>query len=61
VARDPAGPQADEARVRAIEAGREAWHRGSDPDDEARFLQDAADYLERDDAAQKERVKRLLR
>ena len=61
VARDPTGPQADEARVRAIEAGREAWRRGSDPADEARFLQDAADYLERDDAAQKERVKGLLR
>ncbi len=61
VASDPAGPQADEARVRTIEAGREAWRSGGDPADETRFLRDAADYLERDDARQKPRVKELLR
>ena len=61
VARDPAGPQADEARVRIVEAGREAWRASSDPADEASFRKDAADYLERDDAAQKERVRGLLR
>ena len=61
VARDPGGPQADEARVRIIEAGREAWRSGSEPADEALFRRDAADYLERRDAPQKERVKRLLR
>ncbi|HKZ32102.1 MAG TPA: zf-HC2 domain-containing protein [Vicinamibacteria bacterium] len=61
VARDPAGPQADEARVRVIEAGREAWRAGSDPADEARFRQDAADYLEREGALQKERVRGLVR
>jgi hypothetical protein len=61
VASDPAGSQADEARVRTIEAGREAWRSGGDPADETRFLRDAADYLERDDARQKPRVKELLR
>ena len=61
VAREPAGPQADEARVRVIEAGREAWRTGGDPADEARFRQDAADYLEQEGALQKERVKGLLR
>ena len=61
VARDPAHPQADEARVRVIEAGREAWRSGLDPADEALFRNDAASYLERDDAVQKERVAGLLR
>jgi anti-sigma factor RsiW len=61
VARDPAGPQADEARVRIVEAGREAWRASSEAADEAVFRKDAADYLERDDAAQKERVRELLR
>jgi hypothetical protein len=61
VVRDPAGPQADEARVRIVEAGREAWRASSDPADEAIFRRDAADYLERDDAAQKERVRALVR
>ncbi len=60
VTRDPRSPQADEARVRMIEAGREAWRAGSDPADEALFRKDAADYLDRGDAAQKERVQRLL-
>jgi hypothetical protein len=60
VARDPGGPQADAARVRTIEAGREAWRAGSDAADEALFRQDAASYLERGDAAQKQRVKRLV-
>ena len=60
MARDPAGPQADEARVRMIEAGREAWRGGSDPADEALLRKDAADYLDRGDAGQKERVQRLL-
>jgi hypothetical protein len=61
VAREPAGPQADEARVRVIEAGREAWRSGLDPADEALFRKDAAAYLERDDAVQKQRVAGLLR
>jgi hypothetical protein len=53
-------PRADEARVRAIEAGREAWLVGGTDDDEAAFLRDARAYLEREDAVQKERVERLL-
>jgi hypothetical protein len=53
-------PRADEARVRAIEAGREAWLAGDDEDDEAAFHRDARAYLEREDALQKERVERLL-
>jgi hypothetical protein len=61
VASDPAGPRADEARVRMIEAGHEAWRIGSDPADESRFRRDAEDYLERDDARQTPRVTRLLR
>jgi len=61
VARDPGSPQADEARVRMIEAGREAWRASSDPADEALFRKDAAGYLDRDDAAQSERVRALLR
>jgi hypothetical protein len=50
----------DEARVRAIEAGYEAWLTGSDPDDEAAFRRDARAYLERADARQAQRVRRLL-
>ena len=60
VTRDPRSPQADEARVRMIEAGREAWRAGSDPADQALFRKDATDYLDRGDAAQKERVESLL-
>lgn len=52
--------RADEARVRAIEAGREAWRRGADASDEDAFRRDAAAYLERADALQKPRVERLL-
>ncbi len=52
--------RADEARVRAIEAGREAWRSSGRPDDETAFRRDAAGYLERNDALQKDRVKRLV-
>jgi hypothetical protein len=61
VADDPGRSQSDEARVRVIEAGREAWRSGGDAADEALFRKDAAAYLERDDAAQKERIRGLLR
>ena len=57
----PDDPRADEARVRAIEAGREAWLAGGADDDEAAFRRDARAYLGREDARQKERVERLLR
>jgi hypothetical protein len=56
----PDDPRADEARVRAIEAGREAWVAGAAGDDAAAFHRDARAYLEREDARQKERVERLL-
>ena len=59
-AANPDDPRADEARVRAIEAGREAWLAGGADDDEAAFLRDVRAYLEREDALQKERVGRLL-
>lgn len=56
----PDDPRADEARVRAIEAAREAWLAGGAADDEAAFHRDVRAYLERKDALQKERVGRLL-
>jgi hypothetical protein len=52
---------ADEARVRAIEAGREAWLAGGSDDDERAFRRDARAYLARADAWQRARVERLLR
>jgi anti-sigma factor RsiW len=52
--------RADEARVRAIVAGRQAWLSGGSADDEAALRRDVAAYLERTDALQKDRVKRLL-
>lgn len=57
--RDPGGPRADAARVRSIEAALAAWRVSLDPRDEAQFRSDAAAYLERDDAAQKDRVRSL--
>ncbi len=60
VARDPEGTLADAARLRMIEAGRGAWRASSDPADEAAFREDAAAYLEREAAPQKDRVRRLL-
>ena len=43
-----------------IEAGYEAWRTAGDSDDEAAFRRDARAYLERADAPQAERVRRLL-
>ncbi len=56
----PDDRRADEARVRAIEAGREAWLAGGADDDEAAFRREARAYLEREDALQKVRVEGLL-
>jgi hypothetical protein len=56
----PGDPRADEARVRAILASRQAWLSGGGADDETAFRRDVAGYLERTDALQKDRVKRLL-
>ena len=61
VSAHPETPLTDEARVRAIEAAYEAWTTAGDPDDEAAFRRDARAYLERPDARQAERVRRLLR
>jgi negative regulator of sigma E activity len=60
VAAHPDRPRADEARVRAIEAGYEAWLAGGSPDDDAAWRSDARAYLERADARQAERVRRLV-
>ena len=61
-ARDqPAGPHADEARVRAIEAGAEAWRRGKDEKDRAETRKDGHAYLARPDALQADRVRAALR
>ncbi len=60
VAEHPESPHADEARVRVVEAGLEAWRAGGDPRDLDLAREDAAAYLARDDAALKERVRRAL-
>jgi hypothetical protein len=52
--------RADEARVRAIEAAREAWRAGGDESDGRGFRLAAVAYLRREDARQKPRVERLL-
>lgn len=52
--------RADEARVRAIVAAREAWRAGGDEGDEAVFRGEAESYLRREDARQKPRVLGLL-
>lgn len=54
------GARADEARVRAVEAGVEAWRRGGDAADRARAERDARSYLERPDARQAARVRAVL-
>jgi hypothetical protein len=56
----PGSRHADEARVRIIEAGLEAWRAGGDPDDLTRARADAEAYLARDDARQAERIRRAL-
>jgi len=53
-------PLGDEARVRVVETGVEAWRVGADPADLARVREDAAAYLSRRDAAQAARVRALL-
>jgi hypothetical protein len=52
--------RADEARVRAVEAAREAWRAGGDEADAAAFRREADAYLRRADARQKARVESLL-
>jgi len=52
--------RADEARVRAIEAGREAWRASGDEADEQAFRRDAAAYLAAAESLQKPRVEQLV-
>jgi hypothetical protein len=52
--------RADEERVRAVVAAREAWRAEGEPADEAAFRAEAESYLRRDDARQKPRVEGLL-
>jgi hypothetical protein len=62
LARDEAtGRRADEARVRAIEAGVEAWRRGKDEADRAEAQREGREYLARPDALQAGRVRAALR
>jgi hypothetical protein len=56
----PKGSYSDEARVRVIQLGIEAFRLGGDAKDRDKALEDAALYLRRADAAQAERVKALL-
>lgn len=56
----PGSPRADEARVREVESLYEAWRAGGEAPDEEAFRAAARDYLARPDAAQRERVERLL-
>jgi hypothetical protein len=56
----PGDRRADEARVRAIEASREAWLAGGEAADEQDFRRDVADYLAAAASLQKTRVERLL-
>jgi len=56
----PGDRRADEARVRAIEASREAWLVGGEAPDEQDFRRDVADYLAAAASLQKPRVERLL-
>ena len=56
----PGDRRADEARVRAIEASREAWLAGGEEADERAFRGDAASYLAAAESLQKPRVERLL-
>jgi hypothetical protein len=56
----PASPRVDEARVRVVETGIEAWRAGGDAADLALTRADAATYLARRDAAQALRVRALV-
>ena len=58
-AADPAGRRADEARVRAVGAGCEAWRASGLERDGAACRQALSDYLDRPDAAQKARARAL--
>jgi hypothetical protein len=54
------GGEADDARVRVIETGLQAWQLSAEAADLELARRDAAAYLRRDDAAHKDRVRALL-
>jgi hypothetical protein len=56
----PRSALADEARVRTVESGLEAWRLGEEEADREIAREDARDYLAREDAAQPGRVEALL-
>jgi hypothetical protein len=60
IAEHPQSPHVDEAWVRMIEAGLEAWTAGGDPGDYTRARADAAAYLNRDGASHKGRIRRAM-
>jgi hypothetical protein len=55
------GARADEARVRVVELGAEAWRRGRQESDRAQAERDGREYLQRPDARQPARVREALR
>jgi hypothetical protein len=57
---EPTGPRADEARVRVIEVGAQAFRLSGEEQDRATVAKDANAYLARPDAAQTERVRTIL-
>jgi hypothetical protein len=56
----PSGPHADEARVRAIEAGATAWRLGGEASDRDRARAAAQAYLALEAEPQRDRVRALL-
>ena len=58
---EPTGPRADEARVRAVEAGAAAWREGRDEKDRADAEREGREYLARKDALQPDRVRAALK
>ena len=60
IAEHPQSPHVDEAWARMVEAGLEAWSAGGEPGDFTRARADAAAYLNREAAPQKERIRGLM-
>jgi hypothetical protein len=57
---EAAGPRADEARVRVVQTGAQAFRLSGDAEDRAAAERDARAYLARPDALQAERVRAIL-
>ncbi len=56
----PDSPFADDARVRLIEVGRRTYDVSAAEQDRALFRRDAAEYLARADARERQRIERLI-